>query len=159
MEIDHIGSSESYNKKGSFKGNCYKCGTPGHIAKNCRVKKKSNLSNVEETRQTSASTPPPATNNSLELTHVEGNQERLLRFNGKVNGHPAWILLDSGASRNFIDKKFVNKYKLPTKPVTPLSVELADGQKLDISQSFNIRKLELGSSYHTNNIFTQVLPL
>ena len=67
--------------------------------------------------------------------------------------------MDSGASRNFIDEKFVNKHKLPTNTISPLSVELADGQKLEIKQSFNIKKLEMGSSYRTNNIDTQVLPL
>ena len=67
------------------------------------MKPKQNLANIEDenTQQQQAA------NNSLELTHVEMNQEQLLHFNGKINGHPAWILLDSGASRNFIDEKFV----------------------------------------------------
>ncbi|CAG8701413.1 1916_t:CDS:2, partial [Racocetra fulgida] len=52
------------------------------------------------------------TNNSLELTQVEKNCEWLLKFNGKINDHPAWILLDSGASRNFIDKDFATQNKL-----------------------------------------------
>ena len=165
MEIDHIGATGSYNnnynKKGSFKGNCYKCGTPGHIAKNCRVKKKSNLSNVENFQEPTSSSfnTPPVNHNSLELTHIEENKEQLLRFNGKVNGHSAWILLDSGASRNFIDKKFIDKHKLPTRNISPFTVELADGQKLEINRTFKAKKLTLGNSYYINNISVQVLPL
>ena len=162
MELDHIKASRFNNKKGTFKGNCYKCGTLGHIAKNCRVKKKTNLSNNEYTSSTSTSTPPTpspaATNNSLELTQVGENKEQLLRFNGKINGYPAWILLDSGASKNFIDEKFVNKYKLITKSIPPLSVELVSGQELGINKSCEIQQLELGI-YRTTNISTQVLPL
>src|SRR5438132_165356 len=81
MEIDQAEAARNKGK-GKFKGNCYKCGLQGHIAKNCRVKNKQNLTNVEDTNQ-----PHPVTNNSLELTHIDENRERLLRFNGKVNGH------------------------------------------------------------------------
>ena len=44
---------------------------------------------------------------SAEFVRLEENKEQLLHFNGKINGKSAWILLDSGASRNFINKKFV----------------------------------------------------
>ena len=83
-------------------------------------KNNGNLNNVENPRETSQNpTPPPAANNSLELTHIEENKERLLRFNGKINGYSAWILLDSGASRNFINEQFVKKHGFATKPATP----------------------------------------
>ncbi|CAG8768663.1 5927_t:CDS:1, partial [Acaulospora morrowiae] len=41
------------------------------------------------------------TTSDAEFIHIEENQEQLLRFNDKINGRPAWILLDSGASKNF----------------------------------------------------------
>jgi len=166
MEIDYVGTSSfhhnsnsnnnSNRQKGKFNGSCYKCGLQGHIAKNCRVKRKTNLSNVEDDQQQTQQ--QNILQNSLELTQVEENKEQLLRFNGNVNGHKAWILLDSGASRNFIDENFVAKINLPTKNISPLSVELADGRKSEITKAANIRKLELGN-YHTNNIPTQVLKL
>src|SRR6185369_149476 len=149
MEIDYVGTSSfhhnsnsnnnSNRQKGKFNGSCYKCGLQGHIAKNCRVKRKTNLSNVEDDQQQTQQ--QNILQNSLELTQVEENKEQLLRFNGNVNGHKAWILLDSGASRNFIDENFVAKINLPTKNISPLSVELADGRKSEITKAANIRKL------------------
>ena len=159
MELDQVetprriffNNNNRGNDKKQFNGNCYKCGLQGHIAKNCHVKKKTNLSNVESEQQN-------ILQNSLELTQVEENKEQLLRFNGKVNGHKAWILLDSGASRNFVDEKFVAKINLPTKNIPAVSVELADGRKSEITKAADVQKLELGK-YQTNNISTQVLKL
>jgi DNA-binding Xre family transcriptional regulator len=53
----------------------------------------------------------------------------------------------------------VHKYKLTTQDISPLSVELADGQKLTINRTHKIKTLTLGDSYRTNNISAQVLPL
>ena len=103
IELDQV---ESYNK-GKFnnkgkgkqipKVDCYHCGKTGNYAKECRAPQpKAKITSIEEQ------------NNNIELTYLEDNKERLLKFKGKVNGIPALILLDSGASQNYIDKKFVN---------------------------------------------------
>ncbi|CAG8801992.1 21857_t:CDS:2, partial [Racocetra persica] len=86
------------------------------------------------------------------------NRKQLLKFNSKINGHPAWILLDSRASCNFIDKDFATQNKLILKTVSPLSVELADRSKAQMNKTFNINKLELGP-YYTSRISAQVLKL
>lgn len=66
MELDFVGSTHNNKKheKSSQKGNCFKCGQAGHYARNCRVKNKSKLTNIED-----KSTQPShdITNNSLEL--------------------------------------------------------------------------------------------
>ena len=54
----------------------------------------------------------PNETNQLELVNVQDNQEKLLRITGKVNGHPAKILIDSEATRNFVAEKFVEKNSL-----------------------------------------------
>ncbi|CAG8710615.1 17082_t:CDS:2, partial [Racocetra fulgida] len=146
IELDYAGSSSR---------NCFKCGMSGHYAKNCKSKGKQKHTNIEDEPN---QPPHTITNNSLELTQVEKNCERLLKFNGKINGHSAWILLDSGASRNFIDKNFATWNKLTLKTVSPLSLELADGSKAQTDKTFNINKLEL-DPYYTSGILAQVLKL
>src|SRR5689334_7981585 len=80
------GSNNNYNNyptnKPSSKIKCFNCREMGHMSKQC-PQKKSSLKNLEESTSTS---------NSIELTRIsesEGNQERLLRFNGSVNGRKA----------------------------------------------------------------------
>ncbi|CAG8704405.1 14907_t:CDS:2, partial [Racocetra fulgida] len=125
------------------KGNCFKS------------KRKQKLTNIKDEPN---QPPHTITNNSLELTQVEENCKWLLKFNGKINSHSAWILFDSGAFHNFIDKDFATRNKLPLKTVSPLSVKLADGSKAQMDKTFNINKLELGS-YYTSGISAQVLKL
>ena len=103
MELDQL--DERKKQEMMKKGLCFKCGRSGHRARDCKVMKaKFNQIETEE---------PESSSSSAEFVRLEENREQLLRFNGKVNGKPAWILLDSGASRNFIDKKFVQENKLP----------------------------------------------
>ena len=112
MELDYAeGSSRSSftknNNNRNIRGNCYNCGKPGHYAKDCHVKTKARANQIEETVSTSS-----RQNDNAELAVINDNCEQLLKFNEKVNGYNAWILLDSGASRNFIDNKFVEKNHL-----------------------------------------------
>ena len=156
MEID---SSEilakPYMNKGKkpVKGNCFKCGKSGHYAKNCWVKNKPKVNNIESSESSSS-----LSTNSLELVSAEGNRENLLRFKGKVDGYPAWILLDSGASKNFVNESFASKNKMLTKKVSSMEVELADGRKSTTSRIVEIKKLELGS-YRTSGIKAQIMKL
>ena len=51
-----------------------------------------------------------------------------------LKGHPAKSLLDSGASGNFVTSQFISKFNIPTSPVQPKAVRLADGKLLQVDR-------------------------
>src|SRR5579884_4246575 len=114
MELDqaesHYNNRRNNNnqKNNKPKGTCYNCDKPDHFAKNCYSKPKAKITNIEDKQEESSS----SSYERVEFTHLEDNRERLLKFNGQVNGKPAWVLLDSSISRNFVDEKFVQRTKL-----------------------------------------------
>ncbi|CAG8792817.1 9275_t:CDS:1, partial [Acaulospora morrowiae] len=76
---------------------------------------------------------------SIEFVRLEENKEQLLRFNGKINGRSAWIPFDFGASRNFVDTKFAKKHYLQKIDMAPIIVELANGQKKEVTIEVKIK--------------------
>ncbi|CAG8470672.1 862_t:CDS:1, partial [Acaulospora morrowiae] len=94
------------------------------MAREYKEKSKAKVSIIEEQASFSS---------NAKFVHIEENKEQLLCFNGKINGHPAWIRLDSGASRNFVNKKFVTHHQLQKEDTTPFTVELADGRKKEVT--------------------------
>ena len=66
--------------------------------------------------------------------------------------------MDSGASWNFINIKFIEQNNITTTNIKPIVVELADERKTETNQIVNIKKLELGT-YYTSGIQAQVITL
>ena len=59
---------------------------------------------------------------------VSAAEPRLLVYSGSLNRKPANILVDSGASANFIAKRFVERHQIPTTPIDrPQPIAAFDG--------------------------------
>ena len=129
---------------------CYVCGKMGHFAKDC-PKRQGKVNNMEEEEKSQGSY-------SLELARIENNHNQLLRFNGKVEGNDTWILVDSGATGNFINEQFVKQHQLKRRQTNFNTIELADGRTREVTEEINIKALQLGP-YRTGNITAQVMPL
>ena len=145
---------------------CNRCGKPGHIAKNCRT-----------------GMPATATNNLLRITapnqntemlKIEGpsseNHPRARTFNMtmrdavqnsdvvagtlSVNSVPAKVLIDSGATRSFISRKFSQQLNCPScllKDV--LVIETANQDRTHVDQVCPDCEIEiLGHRFRANLI-------
>src|SRR6185295_6253676 len=115
----------------------------GHIARNCKGKAKNKnvvISTVEKSNEKPKENAECHTmvKHPSEPEQLEDERERLIRFNESVNKKKAWLLLDSGSARNFIDKSFVKWRNLKFQNIKPFTVELADGTKKEISQTIFI---------------------
>ena len=60
---------------------------------------------------------------------------KVIVLEGTINSQPARSLLDSGASGNFVTKKFVTKANLPITSMRSKSVRLADGKLLTAQEA------------------------
>jgi RNase H-like domain found in reverse transcriptase/Reverse transcriptase (RNA-dependent DNA polymerase)/Integrase zinc binding domain/Retroviral aspartyl protease/Chromo (CHRromatin Organisation MOdifier) domain/DNA N-6-adenine-methyltransferase (Dam) len=69
----------------------------------------------------------PAGALSAHVSSASASAGSLLTFEGTINGKTARVMVDSGATHNFIGSTFVKLTKMPTCPVFATKVHLADG--------------------------------
>ena len=82
----------------------------------------------------------------------------LLKFSGAVEHTRARILIDGGASGNFISQAFVQEHHLPTKTSTKNhSVVLADGTEYRIHQYMHNARIKMGR--YRDKLDVEVIPL
>ena len=87
-------------------------------------------------------------------------RQKLLTVNGEVDGKPAFILIDSGSSGNFLADEFVRKWDVQlTKCVksSPGYVQLANGERQIIQclkrpVSVRVQKYETRLNFHTTRL-------
>lgn len=92
------------------------------------------------------------------LDSVNGSKADLLTFKGTINGAVATILIDSGASHDYLSSTFVAKHQIPTvEQKGNTTVSLADGS-LKISNQ-TTEKLELRIQTFTDKVKFHVFPL
>ncbi|CAG8666742.1 1542_t:CDS:2, partial [Diversispora eburnea] len=93
----------------------------------------------------------PESNNNIELNHVS-HRKRLIRIKGKIDEHPAQILIDSGATKNFIDRDFAYKNQLQISNDNKITVELANGNKESIEQTVTMTFANSQIDWRTNEL-------
>ena len=100
-------------------GVCYKCGNPGHIARQCSLQK-----NVPPHPKHKAKAKPPKSSKSKSAIFEYGRvnhatikevQEdtKVVLGTLPVNSKPASVLFDSEASRSFLSEKFTLLHDIP----------------------------------------------
>ena len=70
---------------------------------------------------------PPAKLPSARVTNLAAAGGNLLVLAGTIKGHPVKVLVDSGATHNFLSATFVHNNQIPTSPIYQTKVYLADG--------------------------------
>ena len=125
------------------KGLCFKCNDKYSLGHRCRVKEKRELMlfimNEEESNEEECVT-EENTEAVLELNHLnltEGNEIELktingltsmgtMKLKGDIRGREVVVLIDSGATHNFVHYKIVEEMKIPIETNTSFAVTIGD---------------------------------
>jgi hypothetical protein len=118
------------------KGLCFRCDerfSPGHICPNKQFKvliMEEEDDNIETPQQTSES--DSALNNlQLSMYSIFGfTSKRTLKLWGDLDDHKVLVLVDCGASHNFISSRLVKDMGLALQATTSFTVEVGDGRKI-----------------------------
>lgn len=92
----------------------------------------------------------------LQILHA-ATGGRLLQFRGKIGRCHANVLIDSGATDNFIALQFVQKNRIKSKNISGPRVQLADGSAHRCQEALTKTKLTIGA--YQDAITAYVLPL
>lgn len=87
----------------------------------------------------------------------EGTAENLLKLSAKVNAESATVLIDCGATKNFISQSFAQRLKLKTNPRQARAVVLADGSEHNSPLTSSKAYLRVGR--YSEKLPFYVLPL
>lgn len=80
------------------------------------------------------------------------NQHQLLVFDATISGRPAKVMLDSGASRDFISRRLVSQLGLATSKAARTSVVLADGSVNMSARQCRAIQINIGSYTTTRDL-------
>ena len=113
-------SNDYYEKK------CSKCDRFGHVNKDCRTFPDNNSKNNGKFHLMDSLDGSTGLTKGY-LDNINGKQNSLIILKGAVAGHKATILIDSGASFDYISKDFALQHNLQLTAIAPRQVTIADG--------------------------------
>lgn len=139
MELGSISRKSKQHRDKSrtpeyFSKYCNKCPRYGHTDAECRTHpspegttRKINLLQDESQNFTSLESEKALSMGQNYLCQQNGKPNDLIIFDGLINNHKARVLLDSGASYDYISADFVREKKIQTESTSPRNVVIADG--------------------------------
>lgn len=145
-----------------FKKHCSKCTRFGHTDEECRKHPTPNYTNKNFQNQSKNQgkinilknnheqeaniiTLPENDKTVIEYLNLQnGRKNDLLILDGFINGQKAKLLLDSGASYDYVAKSFIERNKLETEVAQPRNVTIADGTNYVTNELLPKAELRIG---------------
>ncbi|GAU12466.1 hypothetical protein TSUD_229990, partial [Trifolium subterraneum] len=63
----------------------------------------------------------------LNLNHIAFENHQTVKFQGQIQGVPVLVMVDSGATHNFISQRLVHKMEWPVEETPMMNIKLGDG--------------------------------
>ena len=82
--------------------------------------------------------------------------QRLLKWRATLNNASAVVMLDCGATSNFISQRFVNTHNIPTVAASECLIKLGDGRTVSTNSIVNNIKCCISNSFVFNDSFIVV---
>jgi hypothetical protein len=80
----------------------------------------------------------------LDLNHIAFENHQTVKFQGQIHGVPVLVMVDSGATHNFISQKLVQKMEWAVEETPMMSIKLGDGFRKSTKGVCSELKLKIG---------------
>ncbi|WVZ12616.1 hypothetical protein V8G54_017146 [Vigna mungo] len=130
-------------------GRCFRCGGPFGPGHRCPERGLKMLIVVEEEEEAEGDEVKETNLAKMELSALSAGgltTPKTMKLRGHIGHREVLVLIDSGASHNFIDRRVVEELQMTVTKTQPYMVSLGDGQKKRISGCCEGVKLELGEA-------------
>ncbi|XP_052725999.1 uncharacterized protein LOC128194435 [Vigna angularis] len=130
-------------------GRCFRCGGPFSPGHRCPERGLKMLIVVEEEEEVEGEEVSETNLATMELSALSAGgltTPKTMKLRGHIGQREVVILIDSGASHNFIDRRLVEELRMTVTKTQPYLVSLGDGQRKRISGCCEKVALEIGEA-------------